>query len=451
MKTAFLTLFCIFFQLYPLTVEEICSATYTNNPELQSMREEVIAQHENFVQATAGFRPRINATGNLSKENSKAETNRSQTTVTSKDLTRSQQITLSQNLFHGFRDVAAKKKTQLDIKALWARLHEKEQNILFSAIAAYLELEAKYATVQVYEALVRSNKTSYSNATKKQQVGEETNTQVSIAHSEYMDALSRLNSAKAEFISAQAEFKRVTTLDAPEKPEQLKTLASIPTTYESIEEKSLANHPNIIAAHQDYHATKQQKKVATADLLPRLDLNISGSHNHNKRVRSARGEELADTTHSNAGSIGLQLSVPLYNGGENWSKRRQLTKTIISKRTLIENVRLSLIKQCRSTFETYHYSKISLQNAEKQVQAQKDAVHNTEQELQAGTKILFDVFQQRTQLVQAQLNFINVRKNYYTNMYLIIAVMGELTAEGMKLDVKIFNPQQDLQRLKNYF
>ena len=90
-------------------------------------------------------------------------------------------------------------------------------------------------------------------------------------------------------------------------------------------------------------------------------------------------------------------------------------------------------------------------NTQKQVKAQEVAVEGTTQEMDAGTKIMLDVLNAQSQLLQAKLDLINATQNYYTYLYQILSLQGKLTAIGLDLPVEIFNPETDYNEVKGYF
>ena len=146
---------------HALTVRDALIAAYQNNQELLTTRQAIIAGHERIVQAKSGFRPKVDAAikGSISKADAKQnnfnpQSNGLKTKTETRDKTGS--ITATQNLFRGFGDVAKKTKAEHDIFASWAQLKSKEQEIFLEVIKAYLDLYAKYATVEVYKANLNS-------------------------------------------------------------------------------------------------------------------------------------------------------------------------------------------------------------------------------------------------------------------------------------------------------
>jgi outer membrane protein len=92
-----------------------------------------------------------------------------------------------------------------------------------------------------------------------------------------------------------------------------------------------------------------------------------------------------------------------------------------------------------------------MESTQKQVAAQEVAVQGTTQEMAAGTKIMFDVLNAQSQLLQAKLDLITAIQNYYTYFYQMLSLQGKLTATGLELPVEIFHPEQNYNEIKNNF
>ncbi len=91
-----------------------------------------------------------------------------------------------------------------------------------------------------------------------------------------------------------------------------------------------------------------------------------------------------------------------------------------------------------------------MDNSIKQVKAQQVAVDGNTQEMEVGTKILFDVLQAQTKLLEAKLGQISTIQKYYENLYQMLSLQGKLTAEGLQLPVEIFHIEQNYENIKDH-
>lgn len=437
---------------YGLTVRDALIAAYKNNKELLVTRQLVIAKHESIVQAKGGFRPTVKASVSETYSDGMNKTDASSLHQYSRGKNRKATVVASQNLFKGGSDWATVSKTEHDILNFWAQLKDKEQEVFLNVIKAYLSLYAKFATVEVYKANLAFTKHQFESASTKRRVGEETVTQESLAEAKYREAESRLENGLSDLEAAKAVFEQLTGLVAPESVERPKELVEVPQSAELLQEISLRENPKITQAVEALASAKQDKKVKTGTLLPSLDLQASTTKTMDS-TKKTFGDQAINKTKSLGvnNEVGLTLGLQLYDAGINRSQRRQASETIVQSRMGIEKAQQDLVRDCKQTYRAYLAAKVNMESTQKQVAAQEVAVQGTTQEMAAGTKIMFDVLNAQSQLLQAKLDLITAIQNYYTYFYQMLSLQGKLTATGLELPVEIFHPEQNYNEIKNNF
>ncbi|MCE2716446.1 MAG: TolC family outer membrane protein [Pseudomonadota bacterium] len=436
---------------HAVNIRDALASAYKNNQELLATRESMLAAHEKIVQAKGGFRPEIKAGATASVANSKTSRGASSPTVSSKDKNRKGNIVLTQNIFRGFADAASVSKTEHDIMGQWAQLKSTEQEIFLKVIKAYLDLYAKYASVEVYKANFAFMQKNYEAAKAKREIGEETITQESLAEAKYVEAQSKLQLGLADLEGAKASFEQLTGLAAPERVEQPKELLEAPQSMDLLQEVALRENPKIKQAQEDISSAKQNKKVVTGKLLPSLDFQAASSQSFNKNSAGTNNVDSITnpTRNQRSDEVSLNLTVPLYDAGVTRSQYRETKKTIVAKRIAFEKVRQEIIQSCKQMYMAFVAIKSNMQNSSKQVKAQEIAVDGVTQEMQVGTKILVDVLNAQAQLLQAKLDQINTIQQYYFYLYQILSLQGKLTAEGLGLPVEVFRPEENYTDIKN--
>lgn len=437
---------------YAINIRDALAAAYKNNQELLATRQSVLAMHEKIVQAKGGFRPKIDAqaTGTVSKTKTDRGANTSM--YHGLDKNRSGSVSVSQNLFRGFSDMAAVSKTRHEIMSYWAQLKDKEQDTFLKVIRAYLDLYAKYTSVEVYKANLAFMQKNYEAAKAKRQIGEETITQESLAEAKYVEAQSKLQLGTAELESAKAGFEQLTGLPAPEHVNTPEESMEIPESMEILQEVALRENPKIKQAKEDISSAKQGKRAVTGQLLPSVDLKASTSQTFNRNKTDLNNVDVTTrpTENQRTDSVSVSISVPLYDAGVTRSQRREAKENIIAKRITFEKVRQDIIQNCKQAYTAFLAIKSNMENSSKQVQAQEIAVNGVTQEMHVGTKILVDVLNAQAQLLQAKLDQINTIQQYYFYLYQLLSLQGKLTADGMKLPIEIFRPEDHYENIKNH-
>lgn len=444
--------FLFFNQAYSLDLQDALTAAYKNNAELLAARQEVLAVHEAIVQAKKGYRPSIQARGVKSFGASRSKPNSDSISRHNHSQRDSGSLSISQNIFRGGADAATVSKTEFEIKGQWAKLRDKEQQIMQRVIEAYLDICVKSANVETYNANMLSMQKSYEAARDKKNIGEETLTNESASEAKYAQSQAQLEQAKAELEAARAVFEQLTSLKPPAILDYPKIVPDLAASLEDLEIAALENNPAILQARAEYEAAKSSKKVATGQLLPSVDLSASSSRNIDSPKTKVYGNIINNTsTKAVNNQAEISINVPLYEQGAIRSQRRQSQEFIIQKRIAIENIRRLVQQNCRQIYLNYSAAKTNLKNHDIQLRSQEVAVESIRQEVAVGTKVLTDLLIQETNLLSAKLNRIQNIQAYYKAIYQMVSLQGKLTGEGMSLPVEYFKPENDYNNVKNRF
>ena len=70
-------------------------------------------------------------------------------------------------------------------------------------------------------------------------------------------------------------------------------------------------------------------------------------------------------------------------------------------------------------------------------------LEGTKQEMAVGTKILVDVLNRQSEVLDAQLNLVKAEKSALLEGFRVLAAMGRVNADLLKLPVKKFDPQEE--------
>ncbi len=425
-------------------------SAYQNNNSIEAKRREVLASHAKITDARAGFFPTIDLQGSLSGNRTKYDADARPTSgayKTDSQLSHSLsgQITLKQNLFAGGSTLAAITSAEKGIRSNWAALMSNEQQLFSQVIDAYLTLIMKEATVDARKAYRDSMQKNYETSFERQKIGEETVTQVAIAEAQLMKADAELRTAEAEVVAAKATYQQI-TLSAPSKLVTPDLPTGLPTTLQKAIDLASDNNPQLLQARYTHESAVASIDQANAQLFsPSVNVEASASRQANNQ-RTVGIQEKATVgsrawTRQNAGSVSLNVTYPLYAGGRYSSQRRAAHDTALSKRFEIENTKTQLEAQIKSTFESLNAAKSNIENYNKQVKAGELSVSAIKQELEVGTKVLKDVLDQESNLLNAKIGLLQAENLHLKTAYKLVELLGGLHAKALKLDVPYFDPK----------
>ncbi|MCX7338193.1 MAG: TolC family outer membrane protein [Alphaproteobacteria bacterium] len=442
-----------------LTIQDAMSGAYKNNQDLLEKRQSVLAGHEQYVQAAAGWRPKVrldaSVTGSQTINSGDAKNTESfQTSSESTANTRAGGITFSQNLFNGGATVAATEGADKGIRAAWASVRAAEQETLLGSVAAFLDLLSLQTKIKLLEAAEQANKKNLEAAEEKLKIGEETMTQVANAEAKLADITAQLQTTRAELEGAKATFMRLTSIQASSdltKPDLPKNL---PMILENAIQLGLEQNPAVIAAQFEHLAAKAEIDKVAGGLFPQVDFEASSarqeslSHNDYNNIN---GPVTRSNNYNTNNSIVLKVSVPLYEGGAIRSQKRQAHEVSVQKRIAIEKARNTTREQITQSWQKFQAAKSNIENYQKQVKASEISLEGTKQEMAVGTKILLDVLDAQTALLEAQMKFVEAEKTYFLECFRLLATTGQLNAQFLKLPVDYFNPESHYQMTSERF
>lgn len=428
-----------------LELNEALKSGYNNDEKLKIIRLDFLNEIEQFPRALAGFMPKISAGFDATDSKVTRKSNiAAGLDNTSTDNSRySKTLTLDQSIFNGGSSVAELKAAQSAFRASKGDYYAKEQNIFLEEITNYLNCVEATEKYNISKISVKSNRTQLEAVKEKFKLGESTETEVASAESGLATAQANQSIAYANFEAAKAEFLRVFALEATgiKMPE---LAANLPNSLEELVEIAIAANPNIISSQYSTKASKAGEYAAKGALLPQVSFRIQSGD-----TRYSPEDQLRQNFNSNSVTSTLSVNVPILSkGGVEYSDiRRAKYKT--RKAVLQLDTQIKQIKsQCKASWEKFNAAKTRIAATSQGVKSGEIAYEGMLQEEMLGSKTIIDVIMSEEKLSKAREARVEAQRELILASYNIKSLMGELTAEKMKLPVEYFNPDQEFKKLK---
>ncbi len=410
------------------SLREALAAAYKYNPQLDSQRALLRATDEGVAQATSGFRPKIDAG---------ADAEHRKTDVTPDSInegrlnTKGYDVTLTQSLFKGFRDLNAMREAESNVRAAREQLRGIEQQVLLAAATAYMDVVRDQAILRLRE----NNLNVLSKELKATQdrfaVGEVTRTDVAQAESRRALSVSQLELARANLKSSRASFERVvghppSNLVAPRSPDK-----HLPKTLAEAQAVAAKEAPTIIGALYIEESARANVDKIGGELLPSIDVRASYDNTFNLS-RSTQQQESA--------SVLARLSVPIYEGGEVRARVRAAKHQHVSRLQQIEQFRSEAQANVVSAWSKLQASKAQLISDQVAVEAGRTALQGVREEERVGQRTVLDVLNAEQELVSAEVTLATTQSALITNSYAAIAAVGRLNAQELALSSSVYDP-----------
>ena len=322
---------------YGDTLEGALVQAYQNNPSLNSQRASVRATDEGVPQALAGYRPRVTINGSVGTQYWDT-TNRSQTLGegnTYRQLSgtmtpNSYGITATQTLYNGFQTANKTRQAESQVQAARETLRVTEQTVLLSAVTAYMNLLRDGAILDLQRRNVEVLQEQLRQTRDRFNVGEVTRTDVAQSESRLASGRSQVLSAEANYTASVATYRQVIGVEpgklSPGSPVDRFSPRDVPQSIGV----ATATHPAVTSAQYNVDAALLQVKVAEGALYPTLSLQGN--------VLQSNEIGLLQLKSFNAAVLG-QLSVPIYQGGAEYSLIRQAKETLGQRRLDLDTAR----------------------------------------------------------------------------------------------------------------
>lgn len=431
---------------FALDLEEALSATYKNNPSLQSSRQVFLAEIESFPEALSNFLPDITAHITSSNVKQKIKSQYAPNTVsqeTGPDT--SKNITITQELFSGGSSFFRLKAAQAGFWVARSKLYNAEQETLTKATEAYLTLEEVKDKYEItIDSLNFFNKQLYM-LQERLKVGESTVTEVSLAESQVANAEAVKARNYAELLGAKASFQTITGIEATNDMAKPKVPTDLPASKEDFDRKILQSNLDLLSAKYSLKQHKDGARAAAGSLLPRANLQIKAERNYYR-------DEIPTSTsrlNSMAYQTSLAVDIPIYSkGGAAYSTIRKNKKAARSSAFALDHAQNAIKAQSISAWESYIAAKRSLDFVDKYVKHQKLALDGIRQEFEVGAKTMLDVLKTQEEYNKAKIQAVEIRKSYLLSAYRLKSTMGRMLAKDLHLKAKYFNPEKEFKRIK---
>lgn len=427
---------------------------HNNNLDLQVQQKAIKAIHEQYVQATAGFKPTITLgatiAGAQSIHSGRIKLDPREKSG-KKDNVRDASISIKQNLYQGGGTLAATRSADQRIKGEWKRFHSLQQKVFLDIIKVHLELYAKQSEIEQRLANEKAMEKSYETAQQKFKVGDETRTQVAHAEAKLADATAKLAISKAQFDALKASYFNLTGLEAPKKFFKPGIPSILVSTLQEAINIAQKDNPEILAAEFDYHQKRFEIDEHRSSLLPRVDLEGKSTRSESRSITDFTSGPHHSADYTTNHQVLLSVNFSLYDGGVHRSRARAAAEEATSRKINIENKKQGVIEKTIESWKSREAAKHNIHNFEKQVKAREIAVEGTQQELLVGTKVLLDLLDAQAHLLEASLGKIDAEKTYYFECFRLLSLLGLLTPETLNLPVETFNPGVHYRSVQGIF
>jgi len=412
------------------TLADALAEAYNQSGLLQQNRALLRVADEDVAIAVSGLRPIINWSADVTRSFARtAPFNSSGASSTTGDTDANAGITASLLIYDFGRRKLQIEATKETVLATRQTLVSVEQQVLFRAVQAFMNVQRNYEFVALRQNNLRLIREALRAARDRFEVGEVTRTDVAQAEARLSAAEGGLAAAQSDLEQALEEY----TSAIGHRPKRLTSTGPVPSitrSEESAKQVALRNHPDMLKIQHDVAAAELNVSAANAAMKPTVTLGGSLGVN----------EEFNSKSNAQSGSVSLGVSGPIYQGGALSATKRRAVAQRDALRGLLHLTRYTVRQNVGISYAILRSAQAQSAATKEQVRAARVAFQGVREEAKLGSRTTLDLLDAEQELLDAQANQISAQVDVYIAAYSVLSAMGQLTARDLNLAVQTYDP-----------
>jgi len=322
-------------------------------------------------------------------------------------------------------------------RADWVRLSQSDNTIaqaeaeyrndqidlMVRTTRAYFEVLRASDLVRVQEALVAADERQLEQSRQRFEVGLVAITDVNDSQAAYDRSRANLITAENALDNAWEALRRIVgpvSVPLARLGDRLPLAPPEPNDINIWAETALANNFGIIAAKQAAEAARKQIEVERSGYYPSVEMQAGYD------VARSNAQFNTDT---DSAFIGLNLNVPIYQGGAVASRTREAGHQFRAAQDRLDQQRRGVINQVKDAFRGILSSISDVKARQAAIVSARSSLESTQAGLEVGTRTQVDVLNAQRALFQAEFDYLSARYDYIINGVLLHQATSTLTRD----------------------
>jgi TolC family type I secretion outer membrane protein len=297
------------------------------------------------------------------------------------------------------------------------------------------------------EAVLRLNKNNEEvlnrqlDATRDRfQVGEITRTDVHQAEARLARAIADRIQSEGNLEASRATYQNVVGELAPREMMAPEQPVDIPDDKEDALKIALVKNPSVISAEFDRRAALDNVDEVWGELLPSVDISAELTRDY---------QSVAETGRITSAQIKLEVSIPIYQQGEVYSRLREAKQDAAEFTLLIDQARRDSTENATRTWEALQTARARVDSFSTQIEANVIALEGVEREAAVGSRTVLDVLDAEQELLVSRVALSRAQRDEMVAIFELKSAMGQLTARDLELPVELYDPRSHFRQVRN--
>lgn len=402
------------------TLDEVLAVVYETNPVIRAERARQEATSEAPKQARAAILPQISVDSSYSDSHNDQIVNSDlfgQVVDENREFDLNPGIvavSAQQTVFQGFRNINRIKQARARVRSGDAQLRITEQQVLLQAATVYFDVQRDMEIYQANKSNVDVLMEKLSQAEKQLRYGDITKTDVDQARARLAGATAELSEAQARLSTSRAGFERVLG-DAPGTLQKVDSPPELPATEEEAQALALELAPLLQFVREQEAVSRRQIAIERGSFAPSISFNTYYKYSDEPNSFIVRDEEF---------SYGVRASIPIFNGGLNYSKTREAVALNKSDKSRIIAAERDVRASVSAAWNQLVAARARITAAETQVHANENALSGVRREAAAGVRTTLDVLNAEQETLNSKVALASARRDELVAAFTLLAAVG---------------------------
>ncbi len=425
------------------TLREALLKAYATNPTLTTERATLRANDENVPIARSAGLPGVNSTGgyneNITDGGSNGGPQRQATAG----------LDLSLPVYNGGSVRNSVRAAETRVEAGRAGLRSVEADLFTNVVAVYNDVIRDESIVLLNQQNVRVLEVNLQATRDRFEVGDLTRTDVAQSEARLALAQGQLRSAEATLIGSRENYVRFVG-SPPGTLEPPPVLPNLPVDPQAAVGVALVDNPALQSAQRLRDATQYDISIARAGRLPRVSVGLGANYFNNLNSIQSSSTLGGFRNDGIATTAGLNLSLPLFQGGRPAAQVRQAEARRSAAIEQVTDAERNVIAQTRSAFANWQSSLRVIESSQIAVDANRLSLEGVRAENSVGTRTILDILNAEQELLNSQVTLVSARRNAYVAGFALLAAMGRAEAADLNLEGgPLYDPTVNYKRVRN--
>ena len=399
---------------YSLNIDEAIKSTIENNAKVKLALEKLEESKELIIYSSRENLPSITSTVTGTYESADIDT--ATTSSTPETFTDTYKLVISKNIYDAGVNKLEIERSKILYNNELVNFESTIENLILDAIEGYL-------TVINYEKSLEATKKNYDAVLKaieeiktKFDLGSATLYELQESEASFAIAKTNLFAAEQNLLISKKTFNRIVGLNAVNLDDYIEINYDI--DLEDLTNNAFNNNLNLLLLENEI--LNKEILILKEKKSKKANIDISGTALYSDGSRLERG------TNTTSGSIGLTITVPLYNKGQDDSDIRKYQSQKLQAEIQLQDQKDDLSILISNTYKNFKINESQMKANLSIIESIETSLTSLREEYMIGTKSITDLVEEEEKLLNANVNYLNSKKEYLLNYFNLKSLEGSL-------------------------